>query len=344
MTAFKWAGFAALAAVIGCGGGAGMTTAGAGGSGGTAGGGSGLTAGGAGSGLTAGAAGMSNSGGTAGPAGGAGGGGTAGTGGAPGAAGIGGTSAAAGQAGAASSGGIGGAGGRGHLGCQPDVLLVQDRSGSMANDENDNACSSSGCVTGTSKWSQMTAAVTQVVQSTDASVNWGVKFFPDDALCSASRPPAVPVGPMSGSAVALSLEATQPGGNTPTRDAILTATAYLVSLTDANPKFLVLATDGLPNCPVGCATTMCTKTDDAAVETAIEQAAQQGINTFVIGIGNVASAQSTLNQLAIAGGEAQAGAATSYYAATDGSAISAALMNIVDKVTGCPPPGADAGP
>ncbi|HXU63141.1 MAG TPA: vWA domain-containing protein [Polyangia bacterium] len=284
-------------------------------------------------------------------------GGTTSTGGAAtaGAGGIGGTPGGGGMAGGAgipdSGGTAGGAGmpgsggtaGSGDLGCRPDVLLVQDRSGSMNNDDNDGSCGTV-CPAGVSKWSQAVAAVTQVVQTTDATVNWGVKYFSDNEACDASQPPSVPVAGMNAAAVATSLQRVQPNGNTPTRDAILTATQYMASLPDTNPKFLVLATDGLPSCPVGCAsmarpTGSCTATDnpseDQAVEAAIDMAAQMGIKTFVIGIGNVATAQNTLNQLAIAGGEAQTGAATAYYAATDGPAISDALMNIVGKITGC---------
>ncbi len=83
----------------------------------------------------------------------------------------------------------------------------------------------------------------------------------------------------------------------------------------------------------------CTMTDnpseDAAAEAAVLMAAMQGFQTFVIGIGNVASAQNTLNQLAINGGQAQTGAATSYFAATDEASLEAALNAIVGKVASC---------
>ena len=101
---------------------------------------------------------------------------------------------------------------------------------------------------------------------------------------------------MNGGPITTSIMGTQPGGNTPTRDAISTGAAYLATLTDTNPKFLLLATDGLPNCPTGCASmsnpsTSCTNTDnpneDMAAEAAIMMAAAQGYQTFVIGIGNV---------------------------------------------------------
>jgi hypothetical protein len=213
----------------------------------------------------------------------------------------------------------------------------------LNNDDNDQACSG-GCGA-SSKWTQVKAAVTNVLQATDGSVNWGIKYFSDNNACDASMPPAVPIAAMNATAVAASIAATAPGGDTPTRDAIIYGASYLQTLTDTNPKFLLLATDGLPNCPAGCASmgqpsTVCVQTDnsteDAAAEEAVAMAASQGFKTFVIGIGNVATAQNTLNLMALAGGEAQTGAATSYYAATDEAALEAALNSIVGKIGGCP--------
>jgi hypothetical protein len=212
----------------------------------------------------------------------------------------------------------------------------------MNNDDNDQPCAA-GCI---SKWSHMTMAVTNVMGATDAKVNWGIKYFPDNSGCDASMNPSVAVGVNNGTAVAASIAATAPGGDTPTRDAVTFGASYLLTLTDTNPKFLVLATDGQPNCPLGCASmtkpsSSCTQTDnpneDLAAEAAVMMAASQGIKTFVIGIGNVATAQNTLNQLAFAGGEAQPPLSlTSYYAATDEAAFEAALTNIVNTIAGCP--------
>jgi hypothetical protein len=225
----------------------------------------------------------------------------------------------------------------------PDVLIVQDKSGSMGNDDNDQGCGNRGCGTN-SKWSQLTTALSNVITATDTVVNWGLKYFSDNGACDASNAPVVPVAPMSGNAVVTSIQQNQPGGNTPTRDGVTYGAQYLGTLTDTNPKFLLLATDGLPNCPSGCASmsmpsSSCTMTDnpneDQAAEAAVTMAAMMGYQTFVIGIGNVASAQNTLNQLAIAGGVPQTGGATSYYAATDEATLEAALMAIVGKVASC---------
>ena len=224
----------------------------------------------------------------------------------------------------------------------PDILIIQDKSGSMDEDDSGTSCNN-GCGTN-SKWTHLTTALSTVVQATDMTVNWGLKYFSDNGACGASAAPVVGVAPLTGAAVTTSIMGTRPGGNTPTRDAITTGAAYLATLTDTNPKFLLLATDGLPNCPSGCATmskpnNACTMTDnpneDMAAEAAIMMAAMQGYQTFVIGIGNVATAQNTLNQFAINGGQAQTGAATSYFAATDEASLEAALNKIVGVVASC---------
>jgi hypothetical protein len=224
----------------------------------------------------------------------------------------------------------------------PDILIVQDRSGSMKNDDSDTSCSR-GCGAN-SKWSQVSAALTQVVTNTQASINWGLKLFSDNDACDASSAPVVQVASGNAAAISSAIAAATPGGNTPTRDAITNAAAYLSGLTDKNDRYLLLATDGLPNCPVGCSTMAkpsgsCTMTDnpseDGAAEQAVLTAAQMGYKTFVIGIGNVNVAVATLNQMAVNGGEQQTGAATSYYAATDPAALQNALSAIVGAVASC---------
>ncbi len=224
----------------------------------------------------------------------------------------------------------------------PDILIVQDKSSSMNDDDSDSSCKN-GCGAN-SKWSQVSAALTQVVTATQSTINWGLKFFSDNGACDASSPPVVDVAPMNGTAVSNAIAATSPSGNTPTRDAITNGATYLAGLSDANPKYLLLATDGLPNCPVGCASmskpsSSCTMTDnpneDVAAAQAIAAAAAMGYKTFVIGIGNVSSAVTTLNNMATSGGEPQTGAATSYYAATDPAALESALNAIVGLVASC---------
>ena len=220
----------------------------------------------------------------------------------------------------------------------PDILILQDASGSMNNDDTDSSCRR-GCGTN-SKWSQVSAALTQVVMNTQTSINWGLKFFADgQGECGVNPGVAVPVGPNNASPISSAYGGTTPSSATPTRVAINTCVTYLQTLTDSNPKYLLVATDGEPNCPAGCSGNACTNTPNPTEEMGTEQAVSgsvaAGFNVFVVGIGNVSSAVATLNQMAINGGEAQTGAATSYYAATDPTTLENALSTIVGVIASC---------
>ena len=211
----------------------------------------------------------------------------------------------------------------------PDILLVQDRSGSMANNSNDQTCPG-GCGA-TSKWAQITTAIESVVTTTQNSVNWGLFYFNNGASeCGVNTNPAVPVASADAAQVVASLTATTPSGATPTAATVNNAVAYMKTLTDTNPKYLLLATDGEPNCLNNSAN----NTDVAGATTAIANAKAAGFNVFVVGIGNVSTATTTLNGMANAGGEAQTGA-TAYYAVTDTASLEAALTKIVGMVSSC---------
>ncbi|HSS38765.1 MAG TPA: vWA domain-containing protein, partial [Polyangia bacterium] len=221
----------------------------------------------------------------------------------------------------------------------PDVLIIQDKSGSM--DEDDNGRNSGSA---NSKWTQMKAALKQVVMANDTQINWGLKFFSDDNHCGAAAAPVVTIGTGNYGAISTAIDGTGPNGYTPTRDAVTTGAAYLSGVKDSNNKFILLATDGLPNCPAGCAamsnpSNMCQTTDnpgeDQATTQAIADALTKGIKTFVIGVGDVAVAQNTLNNFAMAGGLPQKGGATSYYAATDATALENALQALIGAVFSC---------
>jgi len=118
----------------------------------------------------------------------------------------------------------------------------------------------------------------------------------------------------------------------------------MTSLADTNPKYIVLATDGLPNCPVSGSTT----TDDstAAIQ-AVTAGRMAGIPTFVIGIATTGGmAENTLNMMAVEGGRPQAGQPTMYYSVTSKLEFATALQAVVWATSTCsfvvpPPPTSD---
>jgi hypothetical protein len=210
----------------------------------------------------------------------------------------------------------------------PDVLLVLDKSGSM-NDEPDGKHCQGGCGL-FSKWTQMTVAIEHVVGTT-ASVNWGLKLFATPSLgCNVDDGVEVPVGPSNAAAITSVIAQAKLGSHTPTRFAESNGAAYLATLTDQRPKYLLLATDGLPNCDPINPSMMAD--DSAGAEQAVADALAAGFPTFVIGLGNT-MAEATLNQLALRGGVPQTGAATSYYQVSDTTGLVAAFGRILGSVS-----------
>ena len=158
----------------------------------------------------------------------------------------------------------------------------------MANDLNDMKCMrGAACET---KWADTTAAINMVVGMTDTTIRWGLKYFANMGTCGVTAGAAVPIGPNNGAAINASIAMTQPGSSTPTRLAVTSGADYLMTVTDPNPKYILLATDGEPNCGPGMANDA---DDSAGAVAAVMAASTAGIPVFVVGVGNVAPAIAT---------------------------------------------------
>jgi hypothetical protein len=252
--------------------------------------------------------------------------------------------------------GVGGGGGMRTCGLQQfaptpknaDILLVLDRSESMTDPADSSMAASS---TNPSKWSIVVPTLNAAITSTDSSVLWGMKSFPEGSggeCVTGSVTSAIDVGISAGNAAAVTaaISTVTPAGNgTPTGDAINAAVTYLKSLSDSNPKYILLATDGAPSCGA------IPSKDNARpyAVTAVTNAKTAGFPTFVIGIATGdASDTATLNALADAGGEVPASAnnplAPHYYLASNMTALTAALGSITGQISSCvfplatPPP------
>ena len=254
-----------------------------------------------------------------------------------------GSSGSAGTSGSASTGGASGALGtsnpdsncaavnQGAVPQPPDILIIQDRSGSM--DWSPDGTCTRNCGAN-SRWSQVTAALNQVVTTTDTTVNWGLKFFGSSTTsCAVSATVEVPIAPMNGPAIMAAIGRTNTGSPTPTRLGENAGAAYMGTLSDTNPKYLLLATDGLPTCDPSMPNMM-NNDDSAGAEQAVLDAFNLGFKTFVVGIGDTMGA-ATLNQMAINGGMPQTGAATSFYQVSDTASLVAALNTILGRVASC---------
>ena len=209
-----------------------------------------------------------------------------------------------------------------------DVLLVLDRSASMA----------SPTATG-SKWMDVVSSLDAVLSDTAMDVNWGVELFPSEggSGCAANNVAMEPA-PGQGTAVLQRIANASPtGGGTPTADAVRTAGSQLHQLADGTQKYILLATDGEPNCASGGL-----GPDVAGAISAVAEQANNNIFTFVFGIATGDTDAHTLGQLAIAGGEARTGA-NAYYLTQDRHDLGLALQLVSRQVGYCtfdlvPPP------
>ena len=209
-----------------------------------------------------------------------------------------------------------------------DLLLVLDRSGSMNDDiASDASCTGANAPANcTTRWSTMTTALNQVLTTSPAGVEWGLKFFtsPGGGNCTVNAGADVPI-PATAAQVQAAIAPLSPGSQTPTTAAINAAVAYYGTVTDGRSHFILLATDGQPNCDPGTTATVSdTSVADAAA--AITTAYNAGIKTYVIGIGPSAG---NLTNFAAAGGT------TDYFPATSPDQLTAALSNIATAVASC---------
>jgi hypothetical protein len=205
----------------------------------------------------------------------------------------------------------------------PQLMLVLDRSGSM----NMGLTGSNN-----SRWQEATAAIQDVLRQTRLTVDWGLKTFPSIEGCDVLPQVEVPISddvlPVA-DAIAAGAPA-QSGAGTPTSDAIAAAAGYLRSLATPNPKYIVLATDGLPTCP---------QSDHAlAVQNTLDEltsARTAGFPTFVIGIAtDDPNSELVLGQMATAGGRPRA-AMPAYYPVGDRPSLVSALGQITRAVETC---------
>lgn len=261
-----------------------------------------------------------------------------------------------------------------------NILLVVDRSGSMLQTP-----------TGFTqdKWTAMTAAVTAAVTATANTVSYGLELFPygnvipeggteaDDC----AMPSGVQVQVQPGTtALPLITSALQiaPAGNTPTEIALDNALTYYTTGPGASltgDKYVLLATDGGPNCgpnvtqctsatctynldglcpnsvnlPAGCCDDATFSTplnpahhrclDDAGTVAKISALATAGIKTIVVGIPGSDVYSATLDAMATAGGAAASTTSPMYYKVdtTGGAgALTTTLTNITKNlVTSC---------
>ncbi len=230
-----------------------------------------------------------------------------------------------------------------------ELLLVLDRSGSMKDPFVTGTTPGVRPMPGamqTDKWAAAVNALNTVISKTQASVLWGLKLFPLGGICGVPNGVNVPVAINNHTMVMAAINgspAVLEGTGTPTQAAVRNATAFMKTLTSPNPKYLVLATDGLPNCAGG---TLRGGGDDSGAVQSVAEAAAAGFPTFVVGIGIDRMGVATLNAMADKGGRPRSDPNTRYYPVTSQDEFTASLEQITGQVASCsfplnpPPPDA----
>jgi len=222
-----------------------------------------------------------------------------------------------------------------------EVLLVLDRSGSMENELD----------SGETRWEAVVPTLVSAIEATTPGIWWGLKSYPElddtESCAPESIVPTihVPIAEGGGDTVVTAVEATTPlGDGTPTGDAVRFALDHLRerAMVSDNPKFLLLATDGEPNCPDDDDDEDAPDAVDYTVS-AIADALAEGFPTFVVGVDTTDDgAVENLNAMAEAGGRPRAGDPSFYLASTQAE-IEAALQEITGEIASCvfdldPPP------
>lgn len=232
-----------------------------------------------------------------------------------------------------------------------ESIFVIDRSGSMLETT----------PSGLTRWTALTRAMERVLPVVDRDLWMGLLQYPEPPLASTAAcvvTPSVPLQPRAFNTTPMltAVRATQPVGGTPTFDALSTAARYFANNpqpTRVRGRYIVLATDGGPNCnglltlpcmctnPRGCGGSRGALSclDDVRTVDLLERLQSQGIQTFVIGAPgqDVVALEPTLNRLAVAGGRPRDPSAgpSRYYPAADVGDFVTALQQITDSLVRC---------
>ena len=237
-----------------------------------------------------------------------------------------------------------------------NILLVIDKSGSMS-------LAFAGS-SGPTRWQVLNDALAAALEPLKPLVNLGLLMHPDPrvgldcdaATCcamSASVDPDVPIGPGSDAVptITTALAIALPGGATPTAEALQRAHDYYTRAAPEGDKYIILITDGAPNCnpDLACTADACTRNldgidtclipsededvlnccanpntacvDEERTRSAIQSLLADGISTVVVGIPGSEPYAEFLAGFAQAGGHEPASGQAYYYAAAeDGTA------------------------
>jgi hypothetical protein len=248
----------------------------------------------------------------------------------------------------------------------PDFMIVLDRSASMkttidaAVKCNDTtmmtkpaACQNIDCTNpqwmmttacggtmpaGVDRWTPAVAALKSLTAMFQTKVSFGLTIFPGEGMGRGSEcttgTQRVPVGLNTATAIATALDASGPGGYTPTSSTlqeVLKQVQAKKTSPDAEvpPQYVLLVTDGSPNC-VGANALNDQQAHQATIQ-AIDALAKVGVKTYVIGYD--ASVDPTLAKQLTE--YAQHGGTNNFFAVQDGPSLVSKFTEITSVAAEC---------
>lgn len=224
-----------------------------------------------------------------------------------------------------------------------DMLIVLDRSESMYGEQ----------------WTSMSQAISDVTTEMQSHINFGLVLFPS-LLCfhellnehdtctppQSDEIPAVAIQADAAQVISQKIASVEPCGNTPTSATLESARTYLSSVDNAHSRYVLLATDGGPNCNaaayegIECTCTAASNQcnlynrkqyclDDTATIAAAAELKETGYPTYVLGVGDSIEWNEVMEEIAKAGGTEK------YYPVTDQSELLDTLREITDGLVSC---------
>jgi hypothetical protein len=191
---------------------------------------------------------------------------------------------------------------------KPNMMIVQDRSGSMG----------STCNPPNTKWASAVGAINYILSNFSSSLRFGLSLFPSDGGCGAGII-NVDVGDNTASQITTQLNANPPEtdcyGKTPIAATLMALNLYRPLKSIDRRNYVMLIADGMETCAYD------TTNDPVRSANDLYRA---GIKTYVIGFGSGVDA-GVLN--AIAG----AGHTGSYYAADNQTQLQQAMNAIINE-------------
>jgi len=207
----------------------------------------------------------------------------------------------------------------------PQLVFVLDHSGSMT-------ASLPSPLGGTwSRWEALHEVVRLTLERREDEVEFGLKIFPTPFLaesdgCAVTPGVEYPPTPnaMDDLLAVMPPADSSPVGATPIHAGIQAAGEALKAADASRPRAILLVADGGISASCGLSEN---STDAASYLASLRQV--DGIDSYVVAVGDTATDNESLETLAIAGGQGQV------FESTDGAELDAAIGEIVDSLRSC---------